>query len=223
MLILSSLGLRHFGDKGDFLVIFKKKDFFFETLENISDNLLKTSERFIVGIEQVENSATFAKEMKRLEDVGDEYTHSIYTALNKTFITPIDREDIVALASSLDDVLDGIEACASRFEMYEVTEYDQPIKQFADIIHKSALEIQIAIRLLSTKKLLPIRIHTIKINVLENQADDLLRSCIKELFHNVKDPIELIKRKDIYEMLESATDACEDVANTIESIIMRNS
>lgn len=202
---------------------FKKRDFFFETLENISDNLLKTTERFIEGIKKQENAVNFAREMKVLEHVGDGFTHSIYTALNKTFITPIDREDIVALASSLDDVLDGIEACASRFEMYEVTEYDKYISQFADIIHKSALEIQVAIRLLSTKKLLPIRIHTIKINELENQADDLPRSCIKDLFHNVKDPIELIKRKDIYEMLESATDDCEDVANTIESIIMRNS
>ncbi len=204
-------------------MIFKKKDFFFETLENISDNLLKTTERFVVGIKQSENSVLFAKEMKRLEHVGDDFTHAIYTALNKTFITPIDREDIVALASSLDDVLDGIEACASRFEMYEVTEYDKFINQFAEILHRSALEIHQAIRLLSTKKLLPIRIHTIKINELENEADDLLRVCIKELFRNVKDPIELIKRKDIYEMLESATDDCEDVANTIESIIMRNS
>jgi predicted phosphate transport protein (TIGR00153 family) len=204
-------------------VVFKKKDFFFITLENIADNLLKTSERFIIGIQQHGHNATFAKEMKDFEHIGDEYTHAIYTALNKTFITPIDREDIVALASSLDDVLDGIEACASRFEMYEVTDYDVPIIQFAEIIHKSVLEIQQAIRLMSTKKLLPIRIHTIKINELENQADDLLRSCIKDLFRNIKDPIELIKRKDIYEMLESATDACEDVANTMESIIMRNS
>ncbi|MEX2414756.1 MAG: DUF47 family protein [Paenibacillaceae bacterium] len=202
---------------------FKKKDFFFETLENISDNLLKTSERFVAGIQQHGQIAIFAKEMKEFEHIGDEYTHSIYTALNKTFITPIDRADIVALASSMDDVLDGIEACASRFEMYEVTEYDLPINQFADIIHKSALEIHQAIRLLSTKKLLPIRIHTIKINELENHADDLLRSCITELFRNVKDPIELIKRKEIYEMLESTTDDCEDVANTIESIIMSNS
>jgi len=204
-------------------VAFKKKDFFFTTLESISDNLLKTSERFIVGIQQKEHNTSFAKEMKDFERIGDDFTHDIYTALNKTFITPIDREDIVALASSLDDVLDGIEACASRFEMYEVTDYDEPMNHFARIIHESILEIQEAIRLLSKKKLLPIRVHTIKINELENQADDLLRSCIKELFRHVKDPIELIKRKDIYEMLELATDACEDVANTMESIIMRNS
>lgn len=112
-------------------MIFKRKDFFFETLENISDNLLKTSERFVEGIRDHGQVAVFAKEMKEFESIGDEYTHSIYTALNKTFITPIDRADIVALASSLDDVLDGIEACASRFEMYEVTDYDIPINQFA--------------------------------------------------------------------------------------------
>jgi predicted phosphate transport protein (TIGR00153 family) len=204
-------------------VVFKKKDFFFVTLESIAENLLKTSERFIEGIRNNGDGAAFAKEMKNHEHIGDEFTHSIYTALNKTFITPIDREDIVALASSLDDVLDGIEACASRFEMYQVKEFDQHIHQFAEIIHKSVLEIQQAIRMLSTKKLLPIRIHTIRVNELENEADDLLRSCIKELFHHIKDPIDLIKRKDIYEMLELATDACEDVANTMESIIMRNS
>ena len=202
---------------------FKKKDFFFTTLESISDNLVRSSERFIVGIRELEPVASFAKAMKDLENVGDGYTHDIYTGLNKTFITPIDREDIVALASSLDDVLDCIEACSSRFEMYEVTSYDPSIIQFAEIIHSSILEIQQAINLLSTKKLLPIRQHAIKINELENEGDALLRSCIKDLFRNIKDPIELIKRKDIYETLELATDACEDVANTLESIIMRNS
>ena len=203
----------------------KKKDVFFETLERISDNLLDSTERFKSGIKDKANkdSAAFAKMMKELEKTGDRYTHSIYAALNKTFVTPIEREDILALATSLDDVLDGIEACASRFDMYEINMNDEYLQGFSETIYESALEIQKGIKLLSAKKLLAIREHTIKINDLENEADELLRKAIKELFLTVKDPIELIKYKEVYEMLELATDACEDVANTLDSIIMRNS
>ncbi len=203
--------------------MFKKKDFFFGTLESISENLLKAAERFVAGIKDHDQIPVFAKEMKALEKTGDQFMRTIYTALNKTFITPIDREDILALASSLDDVVDGLEACASRFEMYEVQAYDEYITEFADNILKSAVEIDQAIHLLSAKKLLPILKHTIQINELENEADALLRRSIKDLFHNVKDPIELIKKKEIYEMLELASDFCEDVANTLDTIIMRNS
>ena len=203
----------------------KKKDVFFDTIERIADNLVDATERFNAGIKSKANgdTAAFAKMMKELEKTGDHFTHSIYAALNKTFITPIEREDILALASSLDDVLDNIEACASRFDMYEIDMSDEYFLYFSENIHRNGQEIQKAIRLLSAKKLLAIREHTIKINHLENEADDLLRKCIKDLFKTEKDPIELIKRKEVYEMLELATDSCEDVANTLDSIIMRNS
>ncbi len=201
----------------------KKKDIFFETMERISDNLLNAVERFSAGIKARENVAVFAKTMKELEKTGDNFTHTIYAELNKTFITPIDRDDILALASSLDDVVDGVEACASRFDMYQMELNDPYFIKFSEIILESAQEIHKAIALLSTKKLLAIREHTIKLNDLENVADDLLRDCIKELFATVKDPIELIKYKEVYEMLELTTDCCEDVANTLDSIIMRNS
>ena len=104
-----------------------------------------------------------------------------------------------------------------------MTEHDEYILLFADILVRSSHEVKKAISLLTQKKLLAIREPNIKINELENQADDLLRICIKALFTNVKDPIELIKRKDLYEMLEQTTDYFEDVANTLETIIMRNS
>lgn len=201
----------------------KKKDIFFETMERISDNLLNAAERFSSGIKAKDPVADFAKVMKELEKVGDNFTHTIYAELNKTFITPIDRDDILALASSLDDVVDGVEACASRFEMYHIDLKDQYFVTFSEIILESAQEINKAIKLLSTKKYLAIREHTIKLNDLENVADELLRKSIIELFASVKDPIELIKRKEVYEMLELTTDYCEDVANTLDSIIMRNS
>ncbi|MMZ65343.1 putative pit accessory protein [compost metagenome] len=127
------------------------------------------------------------------------------------------------LTTTMDDVLDGLEATASRFYMYHLTEPDEYIIQFADILRQSAYEIQKAVHLLSQKKLLAIREHTIRLNDLENQGDELLRKCINNLFATVSDPIELIKRKEIYERLETTTDACEHVANRLESIIMRNS
>jgi len=203
--------------------MFKKKDIFFETLENISENLLATAEFFAKGLNNLNDLSGFAKTMKEFETKGDRFTHTMITELNKTFITPIEREDILALTTSLDDVLDGLEACAARFEMYEIREPDTHIRLFADILLRSAQEIRSAIKLLTTKKLLAIREYNIRVNELENEADQLLRTAIKELFIQVKDPIELIKKKEIYEMLESTTDDCEDVANTLESIIMLNS
>lgn len=108
--------------------------------------------------------------------------------------------------------------------MYQLTDPDDEfVIQFAEILRQSAYEIQKAIHLLSQKKLLAIREYTIRLNDLENQGDEVLRMCIKHLFATVSDPIELIKRKEIYERLETTTDACEDVANVLESIIMRNS
>lgn len=203
--------------------MFKKKDIFFKTLEDMADILVEATEYFAKGVADLTDVTAFAKKMKELESKCDQYTHTILKELNKTFITPIEREDIMALTTSLDDVLDGIEACASRFEMYHIREKDEYITLFADVIVRSAHQIKNAIYLLTQKKLLAIREHCIAINELENQGDDILRVSITTLFANVKDPIELIKRKEIYERLEQTTDYCEDVANMLESIIMRNS
>ncbi|MBD3921025.1 DUF47 domain-containing protein [Paenibacillus sp. PR3] len=203
--------------------MFKKKDIFFRTLEEMADTLVVAVEYFSDNVSKLQDVSAFAKQMKQYETQCDKYTHTILTELNKTFITPIEREDIMALTKSLDDVLDGIEACASRFEMYQIKEHDEYISLFADNIVRCTHQIKKAIYLLTQKKLLAMREPNIAINELENQADDLLRVSITSLFSNVKDPIELIKRKEIYERLEQTTDYCEDVANTLESIIMRNS
>ncbi|PWV95309.1 hypothetical protein DFQ01_12821 [Paenibacillus cellulosilyticus] len=203
--------------------MFKKKDIFFRTLEEMADTLVVACEYFGENVSKLQDVSAFAKQMKNYETQCDKYTHTILTELNKTFITPIEREDIMALTKSLDDVLDGIEACASRFEMYQIKEHDEYISLFADNIVRCSHQIKKAIYLLTQKKLLAMREPNIAINELENQADDLLRVSITSLFSNVTDPIELIKRKEIYERLEQTTDYCEDVANTLESIIMRNS
>ncbi|MCA0757868.1 DUF47 family protein [Paenibacillus sp. N4] len=203
--------------------MFKKKDIFFKTFEEMADTIVEAVEYFGKGLTDLSDVTVFAKTMKEYESKCDKYTHTILKELNKTFITPIERDDIMALTTSLDDVLDGIEACASRFEMYNITEKDEYITLFGDILVRSAHQIKKAIYLLTEKKLLAIREPNIALNELENQADDLLRVGIKSLFSNVTDPIELMKRKEIYEMLELTTDCCEDVADTLESIIMRNS
>jgi predicted phosphate transport protein (TIGR00153 family) len=204
--------------------VFRKKDIFFKTLEDMADIIYETVDRFANAVHgDLPDVTAFAKEMKEYEHKGDKYTHIILTELNKTFITPIEREDIMELIKKLDDVLDGIEACASRFEMYQISKSDPFIRKFGDCLRRSAQEIKSAIYLLTQKKLLAIQPHCVKINELENEGDDLMRQGIKHLFQNVKDPIELIKHKEIYERLEQTTDSCEDVANTLQSIIMRNS
>ncbi|MDR0266629.1 DUF47 family protein [Paenibacillus sp.] len=201
----------------------KKKDIFFQTLENMADTIVQAADYFAQHVANLQDVLHFANEMKKFESQCDEFTHTIITELNKTFITPLERDDIMDLTTSMDDVMDGLEACASRFDMYHLPNSDEYIVQFAEILRQSAYEIQKAIHLLSQKKLLAIREYTIRLNDLENQGDDLLRICIKELFAKVSDPIELIKRKEIYERLETTTDTCEDVANRLESIIMSNS
>ncbi len=203
--------------------MFKKKDVFFTTFEEMADTVVEAVEYFAAGVSDLSDVETFAKRMKEYESKCDGYTHAILIELNKTFITPIEREDIMALTTSLDDVIDGVEASASRFAMYNVREKDEYITKFGDILVRSVKQIQSAISLLTHRKLLAMRQHCIAINELENEGDELLRVGITQLFATVKDPIELIKRKEIYERLEQTTDCCEDVANTLESIIMRNS
>lgn len=200
----------------------KKKSIFFQTFEDMADTIVEAVEYFHKHVPNLQDLTAFARTMKEYESKCDGYVHQILIELNKTFITPIDRDDILKLTGSLDDVLDGVEALASRFEMYQIQEPDEYIILFADNLVRCSHQIRQAIRLLSDKKMLAIREHAIAINELENQADDLLRVCVKSLFTNVKDPIELIKRKEIYERLEQTTDYCEDVANMLETIVMRN-
>ena len=204
-------------------MFFKKKDIFFETLILDVDNLKEAAYLFQEEIHNLHESEHYAEKIKTLEDKGDEYTHTILHALNRTFITPLEREDIFGLASKLDDVLDGIEACADRMELYNVKESDDYMKLFAQMIVNSVEEISFAIKLLVQKKLAQMSRHINRINELENEADQLLREAIKTLFEESDNAILIIKKKDLYEVLESVTDACEDVADLLESLIMRNS
>lgn len=204
--------------------MFRKKDIFFKSLEQMADLVEQTVNHFAESVKgDLPEVTAFTKEMKQFERTGDEYTHMVITELNKTFITPIEREDIMELIKRLDDVMDGVEACASRFDMYGIVKTDNYIRQFGEVLRRSALEIKSAIYLLTKKQLLAMQPHCVNLHELENEGDALMREGIKHLFQNVKDPIELIKYKEMYERLEETTDSCEDVANTLQSIMMRNS
>ncbi|MEH7744637.1 DUF47 family protein, partial [Neobacillus drentensis] len=164
----------------------------------------------------------FSEKMKELETKGDTYVHEVIKELNDAFITPIEREDILHLAMSMDDVLDGLEGCAALFEMYSITNADEFMKKFVDAIQGSVHEIDKAVELLSNKKLQQIREHAIKIKDFESNCDNILRQSIKNLFTVEKDPIRIIQYKEIYENLEDIADYCQTVANTLETIIMKN-
>ncbi|WP_027417302.1 DUF47 domain-containing protein [Aneurinibacillus terranovensis] len=205
-------------------MVFKKKDVFLETLYKIALNIQEAAHFFNeFKLESSESVKEFTDRIKEYESLGDSYIHELTNALNKTFITAIEREDILNLAVTLDDVLDGIESCASRFYMYDITKGDDYMVKFGEIIEASTKEILKGIELLRDRKLLPIREYTVRINDLESHADELLRTSIRTLFQSSENAIHIMKYKEIYEILEGVSDSCEDVADTLETIIMRNS
>ncbi|MDG4656041.1 DUF47 domain-containing protein [Ectobacillus antri] len=205
-------------------MVFKsKKDKFSEMLTNVSVNLKESAQFFAdYKIKNASDLKEFSMRMKEYETKGDTYIHEIIVELNKAFITPIEREDILQLAISMDDVLDGLEHCAALFEMYSVTTADQYMVKFVNEIHACAIEIAESVNLLSNKKLLDIRSNAIKIKDHESTCDEIRRHSIKNLFSIEKDPIKIIQYKEIYENLEEIADSCQGVANVLETIIMKN-
>ena len=165
-----------------------------------------------------------AERVKRIEHECDEITHAVVEALHKTFITPLDRNDIYRLITKMDDIMDLVEAVADRLALYEMTTTTKEALALAATLVSSAEHVLGAvsgIRALSKPN--GIQQHCIEINRLENVADNQLRGALAGLFREQKDPIYIIKWKEIYETLEMATDRCEDVANIIEGVVLENS
>ncbi|MFC7392373.1 DUF47 domain-containing protein [Scopulibacillus cellulosilyticus] len=200
-----------------------KNDKFLNMLCKIAMNLEEAAQYFVdFKINNQDELQEFSKVMKSYEKKGDTYIHELIVALNKTFITPLEREDILALAMKMDDVLDGFEQWTSRLGIYNITQTDSYMHKTVDILLNATKEIAQAAGLLNKKKLLNIRNNVIKINDFESECDELLQESIRHLFMTEKDPIKIIQYKELYEMLEEIADSCEDVANTLETIIMRN-
>lgn len=164
-----------------------------------------------------------AVRIKQLEHQGDQIAHETFDLLNRTWITPIDREDIHVLVRNLDDVLDYIDAAAARIVLYRIASTTPELKKITSIIVQSAEAIQKAMALLSdlkhSKQILE---ACVEINRLENEADTVAQLAIGRLFAEAKDPIEVMKWKEIYDFVEGATDRCEDVANTLEAIVIKS-
>lgn len=159
-------------------------------------------------------------QLKDLEHRGDEMTHGILTKLNQTFITPFDREDIHRLAASMDDVLDYVYAAGERLVMYKIRSAPPAASELAALVVRQSEQIEKAVALLEKHdRLLP---HCMEINRLENEADRVARAAIGQLFDTERDPIALIKLKELYEVLERATDKGEDVANVLESVVLKS-
>jgi predicted phosphate transport protein (TIGR00153 family) len=167
-----------------------------------------------------ESFESYTKKIKDAEHACDELTHRITTKLNKSFITPFDREDIYMLVVALDDVLDYIDAGARAILMYDIREINDHAKQFAKVIQSLSIELHSAISILGKPN--GMNQHIVEIHRLENEADDVYFRAIGELFRNANDPITIIKWKEVYEILEAATDRCESVANIIESVILKH-
>lgn len=200
-----------------------KKDKFSLMLLDIAKNIKEGADYFAdYKLKNISDLKVFSEKMKQYEHKGDSMVHTVIKELNNAFITPIEREDILELSMRMDDVLDGLEHCAALFEMYSIVNADEYMVRFVDALKQCGAEIEIAVDKLSTKKLASIRENAIKIKDLESVCDGIQRQSIKALFANEKDPIRIIQYKEIYESLEDIADDCQAVANTLESIIMKN-
>ncbi|CAM3397273.1 DUF47 domain-containing protein [Marinicrinis lubricantis] len=199
----------------------KNDDEFLNLLLQSAENTLKGAQMFRTALMGEKEPNAYVASIKELESKGDDITHQIFKRLNQVFLTPLDREDIMELAVKVDDVIDGIEATMARFEYLNVSASDDYMKGFTEILVSSCEHILEAFKLLSKKKYMQIHEHTVVINDLENQADKLMRDGIREIFSDPKDPYTDFKLKEIYERLEETTDACEDVADILESVVLR--
>jgi len=195
---------------------------FFDMFEEIAGNLVQGAQALsdLLDHYDYERMPLAVEHIKQIEQRGDEMTHNILVKLNQTFITPFDREDIHLLASSLDDVLDFIFAASDRLLNYKITQPSPSAKVLAGIILKQAEELRKAVSLLNKDgKLLA---HCVEVNRLENEADQVSREAIGRLFDNSSDPITLIKLKEMLEILEEASDKAEDVANVLETVVLKS-
>src|SRR5882757_7704689 len=207
------------------LKIFLPKDrVFFLLFENVAEELVKMGEKHkeVVKETDYDERAKLIKEVEDMEHVNDDYTHQIFTELGKNFITPFDREDIHYLASALDDIADYIYASAKKINFYRVNPNDTGIQKMADLIEQASEQIKNAVfGLRDMKNLREMTKAMVKVNSIENQADDVFDMSIEKLFNHENDFKEVIKKREIYQVMEIVTDKCEDAANVIESIIIK--
>ena len=196
---------------------------FFDLFDKQAENLVKAAEFYKKLVDEGNFTPENVRAMHELEHYGDELTHTIINTLNETFITPFDREDILALANRLDDIIDGIYLISNRFMLYKITKPTEYSKKMANTIEQSTKAMQKALASLrSNKNMKETLFQCVEINRLENEGDVLRDEAISDLFEKEKDPVMIIKQKELYEEAETVTDFCEHVANLVESILVKN-
>ena len=193
---------------------------FYELFDRQAANVVAASRLLRASLDDIAAMPAHQVEIKDLEHAGDELTHEIIKTLNRTFITPFEREDIHALSSELDDVLDYIDEIAEMIILYGITEISAAAKSMASLLVDAATEVQSAVAKLESKA--GIREHGIEVHRIENIGDTESRRAIGDLFSGVYDAVTIIKLKDFYTLLEDSLDRCEDVANVIEAITIKN-
>ena len=208
-----------------FIQLFVPKDRkFYPMLEQASANLVAVSKVLyeLMNTSSPEKRIPLFRQIEKLEHTGDEITHQIFNETSKTFITPFDREDLQRLASGLDDVLDYIHGSAKRIELYKVETMHPSMVKLAELIMSCSNELYNAISgLRSMKNQMKVREALVRVNSIENHADDIFDNAVARLFEDEKDAIQIIKIKEVLSALETATDKCEDVANVIETISVK--
>ena len=203
--------------------LFPKEENFFAYFEELANKIEEGGQLFLEMTEKHDYSEEKITKLKEIEHEADAITHRTYEKMHKTFLTPIDREDIYALVNKMDSIMDVIEATAIRIHLYKVKKSDDQIIKQAKILNEAIQKIKGIIHgLRNMKNSKMILDGCVEINTLENAGDVVLRTIMANLFENEKDAIELIKWKDIFQLLEEGIDVCEDVSNIIEGIVLKH-
>jgi predicted phosphate transport protein (TIGR00153 family) len=197
-----------------------REEGFFDLFRKQAENINLGAEAFLKMLLHYTGVPEQVQNIKAIEHAGDEITHQTFRMLHKTFITPFDREDIHELVSTMDDVIDLIDAAASRFALYRVETLRVGTLELARVLVSATKELSAAIH--AIEKPDTAMKHCIEINRYENESDRICRTLIAQLFDEEKDPVQIIKWKEIFDVIETAVDKCEDVANVIESIILKS-
>jgi uncharacterized protein len=200
-----------------------KEQKFFEMFGRAAKNAVITAGVYKELVKNFRLDHPNIQKIRDLEHEGDIITHEIMDSLNRTFITPFDREDIHALASDVDNIVDAIQAVSDRMQMYHIDCSDPYIGKLAEILEKATVEVEKAVREMADfKNARRVMDFCIEINRLENEGDAALKEAVENLFKGTPHPLHVIKWKEVYEITEAAIDRCEDVANTIEGIVVKN-
>ena len=213
------MGLNSFGK-----FFMPKNKIFYNLFEEVANTVIKMGVvlKQLVNEPDYDKRASLTTQLEDLEHDNDDTTHRLFTELGRNFITPFDREDIHTLASALDDIADYIYATAKKINFYRVNPNDNGIKKMAELIEQGTVHIKTAVfGLRDMKNLRKITEALVRVNEIENQADDIFDLSIDNLFNHENDFKEVIKKREIYQVMEIATDKCEDAANVIESIIVK--